>query len=122
MLFETLLQGKIFLCCLYFGILCGIVLGIKNLVDLTFKKNKFVLIITDIAFLSISAILFVICINVFNFGEFRLFELLAFALGIVIEQKTINNLVEKFLILIYNFFTKILCKLKQTKLFAKIFK
>lgn len=122
MLFETLLQGKIFLCTLYFGLVCGIFLTAKKVVDNMFKKNKFAVMATDIIFFAIATILFLICINVFNFGEFRLYELIGFALGVWLEQISLNKIVEKFFNMVYNILTKIFKKLKQTKLFARVLK
>ena len=122
MLFETLLQGKIFLCTLYFGLVCGISLTAKNVVDKMFKQNKIIVIATDIVFFAIATILFLICINLFNFGEFRLYELIGFALGVWLEQISLNKIVEKIFNMIYNVFVKLIKKLKQIKLFAKVLK
>lgn len=122
MLFETLLQDQIFFCTIYFGIICGIFLTVKNIIDNVFKKNKYVLIITDIIISIIFTALFLICINVFNYGQFRLFEVFGFMLGVIIEQISLNKIVEKFLKIIYNIFIKVFYKLKKTKIFQKIIK
>lgn len=122
MLYETLLQSKIFLCALYFGILCGIFLTAKNGADKLFKNKKAIVIVTDILFFVVAAILFLTCINLFNFGEFRLFELLGFALGIVLEQISVNKIVEKAFKMLYTLFAKMFAKLKNTKIFKRVFK
>ena len=122
MLFETLLQGKMFLVMLYFGIICGIIFSAKRLFDGIFKQNKAVVIITDILFMAVTSIIFVFAKIKFCYGEFRLFELLSFCLGIFLEQISLNNFVEKFLKLCYNLFKGMFCKLKNTKLFGKILK
>ena len=122
MLYETLLQGKIFLCAFYFGLVCGIFLTAKKGIDKLFKNNKVVVIITDILMFIFAALLFLVCINLFNFGEFRLYELVGFALGIVLEQISLNKIVEKTLFLLYNFLVKLIKKLKKIKIFGKVLK
>lgn len=122
MLFETLIQGKLLFCFIYFGILCGILLSIKNLLDKTFKNKKLVIILTDLFFVLLSTLIFVYAKIKYNYGEFRIYQVLGFALGIVLQQISLNKLVEKVLIVCYNFTIKIFCKLKQTKIFSKILK
>lgn len=122
MLYETLLQGKMFLVLLYFGLVCGIFLTIKKLICKTFKQNKILVIIGDVVFCVIASFVFLIAKNIFCYGEFRLFELLAFSLGIFVEQISINNLVEKILNLFYTLLVKIFCKIKKSKFGSKIFK
>lgn len=116
MLYETLLQGQIFLGMFYFGLIAGIFLEAKNLLDKIFK-NKIFIAITDFSFLLISSFLFILSENLFNYGEFRLFLLIAFVLAVYLEHKTIGYLVEKFFILAYNFinklYTKFLNKIKK---------
>ena len=122
MLYSTLLQGKMFLVMLYFGIVCGIVLTAKILLENITKKNRIIIVASDICFLFVCSIVFLFAKNKFCYGEFRLFELLAFCLGIFFEQISLNNLVEKIFRLLYNSLRKIFCKLKSLKFFSKIFK
>ena len=48
MLYETLLQGKTFLCCAYFGILASFSFEIKFLLSKLTKNNKILNIIFEI--------------------------------------------------------------------------
>lgn len=122
MLYETLLQGKMLLCFLYFGILCGIILSIKKLLDRSFKQNKVIIIVTDILIMVFATFTFLYAKIKYCYGEFRFYMPLSFCLGIYLQQISINNLVEKILNMIYNFIVKIFCKLKKTKLLGKILK
>ena len=122
MLYETLLQGSMFLCLLYFGILCGIILSAKNLCDKLAKKNRVIVVITDILFMILLSLIFIFAKTKYCYGEFRLFEILAFVIGIFLQQISINNLVEKILKMSYTLLNKSFCKLKKVKLFRKIFK
>lgn len=122
MLYETLLHGKMFLVMIYFGIWAGILLTAKKLAMRPFCKSKVAVVLTDILFVTICSALFLIAKIKFCYGEFRLFELIAFLLGIFAQQFSLNNLVEKILKLLYTTFVRIFCKLKKTKLFGKILK
>ena len=122
MIFETLLQGKIFLCFVFFGGICGMVFSAKKLIDKSFKKRKFVVVTTDILFMIMFSLTFIFAKTMFAFGEFRLYLLIAYVLGIVWEQISLDFLVEKFLKMSYTLFGKIFCKLKKTKLFSKVLK
>lgn len=120
MLFETLKQSFVFLGTIYFGILAGIVRDFCLFVFNLFKKNKIVKLILDILFMIIISILFILCLNVVNYGEFRLYLLLSYILGFVVERKTIGYLVDFIFQKIYNLIVKGIKKLSQTKIFKRI--
>ena len=122
MLYETLLQGKILLCFVFFGIICGLGLSIKKLVSKLARHNKFVVIMTDFVSMLAFSLIFIYAKIKYAYGQFRLFEMLGFCAGIFLEQFSLNNLVEKFLNMSYTLLTKIFCKLKKSKFFGKIFK
>lgn len=107
MLYETLLQGQIFLCMLYFGLIAGIVFEAKNLIINAFSKNKVVCFVLDLIFMVVASLLFVLAKNISNYGEFRIYLLIGFVLGIYLEHASIGFLVEKFFLLCYNWITKI---------------
>lgn len=122
MLYETLLQGKIFLCCVYFGIIASFVFEIKFLALKISKNNKILNVLLEIFAMICCTIIFLYCISKYNYGIFRIFELVGFCLGFAFEYFSIHKLLEKNLNLIYTFFAKVANKLKKTKLFGKIFK
>lgn len=122
MLYETLLQGKIFLCFLYFGIVAGIFLSIKQIIDKMTKKNKVIMFFSDFAICIFFTLLFLFCVNKFNYGQFRLYEILGFFSGVILQQISLNKIVEKILNLIYTFLCKMFCHLKKLKFFDKILK
>ena len=121
MLFETLKQSYVFFGALYFGLISWIVKEIFNFLLKIFKNNKVFVFIFDFLFLTISSILFIICLNVINYGEFRLFILLIFCLGYFIERKSIGYLLDFLFRKIYNLFNKLYFKFKNTKFFKRIF-
>lgn len=103
MLFETLKQSYIFLGSIYFGLILGIIKNAINLIINTFKNNKIITFILDLLFMLIFALLFIFCINLVNFGEFRVYLLLGYLLGFVLEIKTLGFLVDFVLKKIYTF-------------------
>ena len=119
MLFETLNQGNIFLVMLYYGIWSGIVFEAKNLIEKSLKNNKIISIIIDAIYMVICALLFVFAKNLANYGETRIYLLIGFLTGIVLEHQSIGYLVEKFFSFIYNNIKRLLCFVK-TKLKQKI--
>lgn len=121
MLYQTLFQGKVFLIMLYYGIISGLILEIKILTCKIFN-SKLLNILLDFVIGIIFGFLFIKSVNMFNYGEFRIYLLIAYCIGIIIEHKTLGNLVEKLLVNIYTLFAKLINKLKSKKVFSKIFK
>lgn len=126
MLYETLYQGQIFLVVLYFGLLAGIVFEAKNIVENAFGKNKIICAVLDTAFMLVSSLLFIFAKNLANYGEFRIYLLIAFVLGIILEHISIGFLVEKFFVGVYNITKKIgrkiFCYKPKSKFMQKLLK
>lgn len=121
MLFETLKQSYIFLGSIYFGLLGGITKNIINLLIKACKNNKITTFILDLIFMIIFSFLFIICINIVNFGEFRIYLLIGYLLGFILEIKTLGFLVDFVLKKIYNFINFIGKKLLKFKIVKRIF-
>ena len=107
MLYETLYQGQIFLVMLYFGLLDGIVFEGKNLIQNACNKNKIVCAVLDTVFMLFSALLFIFAKNLANYGEVRIYLLIAFVIGVMLEHISIGFLVEKFFASVYTIGRKI---------------
>lgn len=121
MLFQTLLQGKLFLIFLFFGILVGFVFEIVYLFQ-NIIKNKIITFFLDLIFGIIISYLFIFIVNMFNYGEFRIYLLLSYFLGFIIERKTVGDLLIKMLKFFCNKFKNLIYYLKSNKFIAKIFK
>lgn len=120
MLFESLKQIYIFLGAIYFGLLCGIVRDFCLFIFNLTKKNKIVSFILDLVFSIIGTFLFIICLNVVNFGEFRIYLLLSYLLGYLIERKSLGFLVDFIFKKVYNLLTKVFKKLGSTKFVKRL--
>lgn len=119
MLFETLKQSYIFLGAIYFGLICGILFEILQF--FLGKKNKVFILIKDVLFSLLSTILFIICLKLVNYGEFRLYILLAFIVGFILERTTIGFLVEKLIQFICKFIRFVYNKLMKSKILRRCF-
>jgi len=120
MLFETLKQSYIFLGSIYFGLLCGIIKNVINLILKNCKNNKIIIFILDLIFMITFSFLFFICINIVNFGEFRIYLLIWYLLGFILEIKTLGFLVDFVLKKIYNFINFIGKKLLKFNFIKRI--
>lgn len=105
--------------CFLLMLFCGCVVGVVYEIGYFIRKViplKIITIIVDAIFVFVSFIVFILAINYCNFGELRLFLLISFILGFVIERYSIGFLVAKILEFIYNYFIKkIIFKLKAYK-------
>ncbi len=107
MLYETLLGGYVFACLLFCGIVAGIVLEVFNLIESSLKKIKLLqILINALASFAVAVILF-LAVNMFNYGEYRLYLLIAFVLGIVLERLTVGQIVANISFFMYNCFKKV---------------
>lgn len=119
MLFETLKQNYIFLGALYFGLVLGIIYEILNF--FLGQKNKILIYVKDILFSLTSTFLFVVCLKLVNYGEFRLYIFFAFIVGFILERTTIGFLVEKAIQITCKFFKIVYNKLMKNKFIKRCF-
>ena len=95
------LQLKDFFILFLIGIGIGIIYGILNMCQ-KIKPIYAIQIILDIVFCIISTIVFLFSINIINMGEFRLFLLIAYIIGFIIERITLGKLFAKGYKFVYN--------------------
>ncbi len=113
---------KVFLICVGVGICLGAFYGFLNLIKILLKKNIILDNILNFFYsLFFGFIILLIIVN-YNFGEFRLYLILAFALGTILERKTIGKVFAKFYVWLYNKLCKVVCTLKKNKLVKKVLK
>lgn len=121
MLFESLKQGYIFFGSVYFGLIIGIIYDFCKFNVRLLKNKKVAQIIFDCFFSITFVLLFFVCLNVVYFGEFRLFVLISFILGFVLEQKSLGFLVDFIIKKLYNFFVVISKRLLKIKFIRRMF-
>lgn len=121
MLFESLKHIFLFLGALYFGLICGIIKEIFNFILNLLKNKKVFIFLFDFIFIILFSFLFIFCLNIVNYGEFRVFLLISFILGYFIERKSLGNLVDFLIKKIYNFLKIIVNKIRNLKIFKRMF-
>lgn len=118
---SYILQLKDFSIMLGIGFLIGIIYGVLN----TFKviKSLYILqIIADILFSITVFFTFIWTINQINLGEFRLFLLIGFLLGIALERITLGKLFAKTFKYMYTMLIKFFKKFNNSTIGRIIFK
>ena len=106
----------LFLIFLALGISIGISIGFCNHIVLFLKNNKVVRFVLDLLLPIISGFAFLYLANKYNMGEIRWFFLLAIAIGIFIERKTIGKLFALIFSKVYNKYVDKKKKFFSTKL------
>ncbi len=100
------------------GTAYGVVSFLKNII-----KNNFIIsnIINFVYAVLYGLIVLLFVIN-FNFGEFRLFIIIACVLGTILAYKTIGKIIAKIFFYLYNKLCKGIKALTKTKLVKKVLK
>ena len=104
---------EVFTYSLLLGFCAGIIYKSITLMQKLFKYNIFITIITDIIGSVSIGILLLITIFIYNNGIIRLYIILSFLIGILIEILTLNKLVDFLILNIYNRIIKMKKSLKQ---------
>lgn len=120
MLYETLKQSIIALTAIYFGILGGVLYELKAIIAKPFK-TKAINIVLDVVFCFLLSLIFLFTVHFTNYGEIRLFILLSFFLGFMLQRISIARVLAKVFYFLYNVFARLIKKVKLPKIlkFAK---
>lgn len=118
---SYILQLKDFFVLFILGISIGVVYGILNAFS-TIKKMYLLQIVVDIVFCIVSVIIFILAVNIINWGEFRIFLLIGYALGFTLERITLGKLFAKAFPKVYNSIYNNLKRFAKSKIGRIIFK
>ena len=113
---------KIALIYLMLGLLTGTIYGTLKHIVYVFKNNLIIQLISDILFCLSTAYIFMIATHHYFYGEIRLHLVAFFTLGFYIERKTLGKLFAKLFLLLYNWVSKLINKIKTTRFGKIIFK
>ena len=112
----------VFLNCACVGVFTGFASDLMYFIKMLFKNNHIVKAAIDFCVYFIGAsFVFVIACNINN-NIFSFYEIIGFVIGTLLQKISCGNLIAKFFDMLYNKFTKILARLKKSKLGSKIFK
>ena len=115
---SYVLQLKDFTVMLLIGIIIGAIYGILNIITTINRKLVFQIIIDFITSI-IATFTLIITINYINMGQFRVFLVLGYLLGIIIERITLGKLFAKGYKFVYNNIVKSFKKFANSK-FGKV--
>lgn len=118
---NTLSQPIIMFWLFLLGLAGGAVFGLLKFFSKLLPHYVF-RVIFDIIGCLISGVLFIYGITVFNSGALRLFLIVAYLLGVLIERKTVGILFAKVFDSVYNNVAKFLKREPKTKLGKILFK
>lgn len=100
-MFVTYSQFYVFLSCLSFGVIIGVLYSIMALIKNFIKKN-FIKIILDILYFLLFAILFILYAFYFNFPNFRWYMIFGVLLGNFLYAKSFHIILANFCKRLYN--------------------
>lgn len=118
---SYVLQLKDFLILLLFGFVFGICYGIISATNLP-HKNLILKNILDFLFALFGVVLFIILVLFVNLGEFRLFLLFGYIIGIILERITLGKIFAKGYIWVYNTVVASVKKFAKSRVGRIIFK
>ena len=114
LLYQTLSQPLIFLIVAIFGLFSSAAFDARNLLFFLCNKNKVVSTILDIVLGIVLGLVLLILTLWLNYGQLRLYLILAYVLGIIAERICFGRLIAKLSKRCYTFF-----KGKMEKLYDK---
>lgn len=112
----------LFLICVGFGFCLGVLYSALYLFKVLLKNNYVLCNIINFVFAIGYGFLILITMVNFNYGEFRLFLLLGFVIGTILERKTLNKIFAKIINWLYNKLSKAIKSLQKTKFYKKVTK
>lgn len=118
---SYILQLKDFFIMFGAGFVVGIIYGLINIVNLN-KKHQIITNIIDFIFVIFSSTSLLLLINLINLGEFRLFLILGYILGIICERITLGKIFAKGYKFVYTTIKVSFNKFKETQIGKVIFK
>ncbi len=118
---NTYNEFVLFIIFLSFGVILGIAFGIINMISILCNRNKYLQIALDIIDCLAFTALYIALVNVFNWGQIRLYLVLGYLIGIIAERKTVGKLFAKYYYKLYNW-VKTRIKLMSDSKFGKFIK
>lgn len=119
-MFDSLFGGVIFLDFLFLGLIFGFIYEVCKLTKRLTKNNIFIVNTVKFIYFSVLGVFFCSFILRYCSGRVLFYTIFAVILGIILEQISIGFFFTKFYDMVYNVCTKVLGKIKNTKLGNKI--
>lgn len=100
---------------LIFGLILGIIYGLINIIN-RIKHNIFIQIIADIIFSLLSITIFLLLISQLQSSTIRIFLVLSYIIGFIIERITLGKIFAKGYKNVYNYIVKLVKWFKKSKI------
>ena len=114
------LELVVFLNCICIGILTSFVSDLVSPVKKILKNNMLIRFAIDFSVFLLGVVcVFVVLSDLYN-NSFKLFEILGFVLGVILEKMSLSKMIAKTFDMIYNYCASIRNKLSKVKLLRKI--
>ena len=113
MLFSSSILGYSCLFMIYIGLCLGVIYDVSTYIRKILNNNVIATLIFDVIFGLIATLAFVFGLQYCNYGQFRVFLLLGYVFGFVLQKITMGDLVAKFVKFIYNLVIKLFGKRKN---------
>ena len=118
---DNILQIKLFAIFFATGVGIGALFGICKLFT-TFVNSKILRFVTDLISTIAGGLTFAILVNKLNTGIIRVYLIVAFMLGIIVERNSLGKIFAKLYKKLYNVLEKLTTNFRQSKLGKIIFK
>ena len=118
---SNIFQLKIALIVFVLGVIAGAIYGITHL-NIGIFQNKIYKMVADFICTIISAIILILGVNTLTYGEYRLYILVFFMLGIIFERVSIGKLFAKLISFVYNYICSMVIIAKNTRVYKFIFR
>lgn len=113
---------RVFFICVLVGIILGTIYGLINIVKAVFRNNFITNNIIDFLYSILFCLVCLYTLIQFNFGQVRLYLIVAFIFGFYLERKTLGKVFAKLEHWLYNKLGKVKISLSKTKIYKKITK
>lgn len=113
---------RVFFICVLVGVILGAIYGLINIVKAVFRNNFITNNIIDFLYSILFCLVSLYTLIQFNFGQVRLYLIVAFIFGFYLERKTLGKVFAKLEHWLYNKLGKLKIYLSKTKIYKKITK
>ena len=116
------LEFVVFLNCVSVGIMTGLMSDLSYFIKKIFKQNLIINIVLDFCVYFIGMVFIFLTITKMHDGIFRIYDIVGFVFGVIIEKMSLSKLIAKFFDILYNKFTKVKRDLIRNEKFRELFK
>lgn len=115
-------QHLVFLAFFAGGLVSGLIYELLYFARAMFAFRRWAEIVADLVFMAAAGVMVLVVAAKSSYGQIRLYSVLSYIFGYFLEYGTLHKHFAKLSIKVYNHFTALKNKLKQTKAVKKLLK